>query len=387
MQSIPKRIYIEHPVRVQGQSKDRALWPYRGVMVLGALCFLMAVVLGIWRIAITRGFLLPPIPEWIPVHGHIMIGGFLAALIIFERMIALRIHGLIWVPYVYVFSSLFLQTQAPMVRLLHLIALVGWILHRWMSYKTFHRWEKPVVESIAFIVLSFALLSSGGLSARIEVGLSALAFPIAVIAIERLELSMQFKKTGARIVLFGLIGWCVLWIVSTWRGIPNLSAMGIVTLILTCFLAFYDLSLRTRTSKSAHNLHGFLKLALIFAYLWLFAGSIVMVFWFTISGAILKDILFHLFGLGFIFTMILGHAPLILPAALGKMPPNKAPLIPFLIFQAATLIRIVGDFALMQSVLLWQWTGWITGVVSALAFFIYLVTLFFSLKRKVPGKA
>jgi hypothetical protein len=386
MQSIPKRIYIEHPIRDQTTSKGQPLWPYRGVMFLGACCFLSAVVLGIWRIAITRGFLLPPIPEWIPMHGHIMIGGFLAALIIFERMIALRIDGLVWVPYVYVLSALFLQVQRPSIQMIHGIALAGWLFHRWLSFRTFHRWEKPLVESVAFIMLSFALISPGGLSARIEVAVSALAFPIAVIAVERLELSMQFKKKGAKIVLFGLIAWCMLWIFSTWRGIPNLTVMGIITLILVSFLTFYDASLRTRTNQSAHNLHGFLKLALVIAYLWLFAGGIVMSFWSAVSAAIVKDLLFHLFGLGFIFTMILGHAPLILPAALGKFPPGKAPLIPFFVFQTATLIRIVGDFALMQSVLVWQWTGWITGVANALAFFMYLGTLFLSLKRQKAQK-
>jgi hypothetical protein len=234
-------------------------------------------------------------------------------------------------------------------------------------------------------MLSFALLSPGGLSARIEVALSALAFPIAVIAVERLELSMQFKKKGAQIVLFGLVVWCMLWIFSTWRGIPNLSVMGVITLILVSSLAYYDASLRTRTNRSGHNLHGFLKLALVLAYFWLFAGSIVMIFWSNISAAVLKDVLFHLFGLGFIFTMILGHAPLILPAALGKFPPEKAPLIPFFLFQVSTLVRISGDFALIQSVSIWQWTGWITGLINALSFFGYLATLFMSVQGRKGG--
>lgn len=386
--TIPKRIRIEHPKRFAASkiTSTEILWPYRGVMILGAIFFLSAVFIGIWRIAILRGFLLPPIPEWLPPHGEIMLGGFLASLIIFERMIALRINALIWVPYIYAFSAMMLHNGNPYVRTIHLVALAGWLLHRWIAYRKFHRWEKPLVESVAFITLSSALMYPGGLLARPEVALQGLAFPVAVIAIERLEMSLLFKKMGARLVVFALIGWCFLWNLSTWQGILDLKNIGWATLLLVVSIALHDMALRgsknKKTLSTAHGLHNFLKLALILSYAWLFTAAIALILSTKISAAIQKDILFHLFGLGFVFTMILGHAPLILPAALGKLPPTKAPVIPFLLFQTATIFRMVGDLALLKSVTVWQWTGWISGVIHIISFFAYVGMLIIFLQKR-----
>jgi hypothetical protein len=125
-----------------------------------------------------------------------MLGGFLASLIIFERMIALPIDGLIWVPYVYATTTLMLHSGNPFARYIHFAALTGWLLHRWLAYRKFHRWEKPLIESVAFVTLTFALMYPGGFVARPEVALQGLAFPIAVIAVERLEMSFLIKRTG-----------------------------------------------------------------------------------------------------------------------------------------------------------------------------------------------
>jgi hypothetical protein len=222
----------------------------------------------------------------------------------------------------------------------------------------------------------------GGLIARPEVALSGFACAISVIAVERLEMSMLFRKRSARFVLFALIAWCFLWILTTWQGVPNLTTMGVVTLILVASLVFHDSVLHVSRTHAGHGLHRFLRSALILAYLWLFAGAVVMTAWAQFSPAIFKDVLFHLFALGFIFTMILGHAPLILPAALGMPPLQKAPVIPFVIFQGATFFRILGDFSLTRSIPFWQWSGWITGIINVLSFFAYIALIFLFLKKQ-----
>jgi hypothetical protein len=384
LHSIPKRIRTHHPAfirKTEQITSSKISWPYRGVMVLGALCFLSAISIGIWRVTVTRGFNLPPIPEAWPAHGEIMLGGFLASLIIFERMIALPINSLIWVPYVYASSALMLHTANPSVRFIHLAALAGWLLHRWIAYQKFHRWEKPLVESVAFMTLTSALIYPGGLTARPEVALLGLAFPIAVIAVERLEMSLLLKRKGVLFVLFGLIGWCLLWNVSIWLGIPNLQTMGGLTILMVGSIAFYDAALRVK-QKKIEGLHKFLRLALMISYVWLFLAACAMTVSLQISSAIFKDVLFHLIGLGFIFTMILGHAPLILSSAFGKLPPKEAPIIPFCLFQAATLFRIIGDFGLMKSVPLWQWSGWISGLIHLISLFVYVTTLIFLIRTR-----
>jgi hypothetical protein len=41
-----------------------------------------------------------------PPHGNIMVGAFLDTLIIFERMLALPVKWLLWVPFLWALSSL-----------------------------------------------------------------------------------------------------------------------------------------------------------------------------------------------------------------------------------------------------------------------------------------
>jgi hypothetical protein len=85
-------------------------------MLIGVLSFVLAIVIGVWRIALTRGFLLPPIPEFLPPHGNIMVGAFLGTLIIFERMLALPVKWLLWVPFLWALSSLTVHFEPIMFK-------------------------------------------------------------------------------------------------------------------------------------------------------------------------------------------------------------------------------------------------------------------------------
>lgn len=361
------------------QSNNRVPLVYRGVMALGALCFVLAAATGIWRIALIRGFALPSIPEWWPPHGHLMVGGFLGGLIIFERIIALRIKWLAWVPYAYMLSAVFLHTGWTVVRVIHFAALAGWIVHRWMAYRAFHKVEKPLVESLAYCTLSSALAHPGGLMGSPVVALAALSFPVSVIAVERLEMSLNFRKAGARITLWILAGWSILWCLSVWFDLLPLSSMGVATLLVFAGLVRYDMSLWMK--GDAGPLHRFLQRALGAAYLWFLLAAIALTGWMHLPGAVIKDVLFHLFGLGVIFTMILAHAPLILPAAIGRMPPSRAPIVPFIAFQALTAVRIVTDLNVARWPTAWMWIGWITGTLHLVSFILYVAMVFRSIGK------
>lgn len=385
IQSFPKRIVLKHPVYgpmnqpSSIQSSRGIPLVYRGVMVIGALCFLLAASTGIWRIALIRGFVLPSIPEWWPPHGHLMVGGFLGGLIIFERIIALRIKWLAWVPYAYMLSAVFLHTGWPAVRLIHCAALAGWIAHRWMAYRAFHKYEKPLVESLAYCTLSSALAHAGGLISAPVVALAALSFPVSVIGVERLEMSLNFRKTGAKITLWILAGWSALWGLSVWFNLLPLSWMGACTLVVLAGMVRYDMALWIK--GEAGPLHRFLQRALGAAYVWFLLAAVAMTLSTYLPGAVMKDVLFHLLGLGVVFTMILAHAPLILTAAIGKLPPDRAPIVPFVAFQILTAIRIAADLNVSRWPAAWMWTGWTTGVFHVIAFIVYVAMVFRSSKR------
>ena len=353
---------------MKGASPSHIPFVYRGVVVVAAVSFLLAAATGIWRIALIRGFLLPPVPDWWPPHGHLMVGGFLAGVIMFERILALRITVLAWVPYAYVLSSLFLHTGSIAARAIHMTALAGWIVHRWFAYRKFHKYEKPVVESLAYITLSSALNYPGGLVMSPVVALAALAFPVATIIVERLEMALSFRRKGAQITLWILMGWCILWNVAVWSDRISLESMGWLTLILAVGTIHSDISIRI---KAKGGLQLFLRRALGVSYAWLVLSVMAMIGWNHLPGAVMKDVLFHTLGLGFIFTMILAHAPLILPAAIGKLPIAFAPVVPFVIFQILTAIRLIADLTVANHLKFWMWSGWITGTLHSMSFAVY----------------
>ncbi len=362
----------------------RIPWPYRGMILLGGFYFIAGILAGIWRIAVTRGVGIPSVPLWIPPHGHLMLGGFLAALIQFERMIGLRINRLVWVPYVYSSTAVLLHTGNRLVLVLHLVALVGWFIHRWMAYQAFHHAGKPLVESVAYATLSSALMCQGGPAANPQAALAAFSFPVAAIAVERLEISLQFKKKGAIAVLWAIVCWCVLWNAAVWLRQPALSWMGVTGLLLVIAVAKYDSTLFVSDSVGMQTMHQFHRVALRIAYAWLISGCVFLALWNLVPGAIVKDVVFHLFGLGFIFSMILGHAPIILPAALGKLQPKRPVWWPFLIFQFATLLRVGCDFAILFSLNTWVWSGWVSGLIHLGSFLTFMAML---ARKVIKGEA
>jgi hypothetical protein len=194
-----------------------------------------------------------------------------------------------------------------------------------------------------------------------------------------LELSIAFRKIGAQLTVWLLILWCALWIASSWLRLLSLPAMGVFTLILSALCIRYDRALWTKTGEG--RLHAFLRSSLATGYAWLLLSAAFMMASGVLPGAIVKDVLFHSMGLGFIFTMILAHAPLILPAAFGKLPPSSAPEITFQVFQVTTVLRIVADLLVSASVQIWMWTGWITGVLHIGLFLTYVALVASSIRK------
>jgi hypothetical protein len=369
---------------------------YKGIMLLGAIFFLISVVTGIWRIAVTRGFPLPPIPQGHPPHGNLMLGGFLASLIMFERMSVLPIGYLVWVPYVYSITAVFIHMDLLSIKILHVIALIGWLLHRWYAFRVYGSAEKLVVESIAFITLSLALIYPGGLAGSPESALAGLSFAVSIIAHERIEMSLGARKPIAKLVLYGMVIWNMLWVLSMWVLRIPILIMGVITLMLVVGVVLNDIGLhmllrfknstahlltsshRGNSSFGGEIYQKFMFAGLVIAYYWLFTGCLSM-FLMSKIQFMAKDILYHSIGLGFIFTMIMLHAPMVMGATLGGIPGKwrLGRLIRlFFIFQFITMFRIAGDMLLhlFEWVEIWRWTGWISGFAHLIVF-VYYITL------------
>jgi hypothetical protein len=352
-------------------------------MLIGVLSFVLAVVIGVWRIALTRGFLLPPIPEFLPPHGNIMVGAFLGTLIIFERMLALPVKWLLWVPFLWALSSLTVHLEPIMFKAINLISLIGWGIHRWIAYRTFKHLWNPLIEFIAYILLSLALMKTNGLAESPISAIAGLSFAICVIGVERIELMLGFKKFTAKLVYALLILYSIFLIFNLLVHEMAIEIIGVALIITTIGMFFNDASMMAKFGENKLKtpisaLQKFSKETLTIAYIWLLLGGIFLTIWNSIPLA--KDVIFHSLGLGFIFTMILSHAPIVLGSTLKKMPKKPPSRFLFYIFQAMTIARLIGDFIALVSLEFWKWSGWITGTFHFLIFILYILNVLRNLK-------
>ncbi len=356
----------------------------KGSMLIGLASFVFAVVLGVWRISLTRGFVLPSIPETLPPHGNVMVGAFLGTLIIFERMFALPVKWLIWVPYAWGLSALTMHLDFFGFKILNLVALFGWGIHRFIAYKTFKNFFNPLVEFISYIALSVALFHENGLAGSVESALSGLSFAIAVIGVERIELTLGFQRKSAKLVYASLIIYLLLSILNSLFYVVPIQVIGIALVFVGIGMIYND-SVIIMTFRGAEfgvaktELHKFSRQALIIAYIWLLFSGISIILWDLIQS-VAKDIVFHSIGLGFIFTMILSHAPIVLGSTLAKMPKRAPSKILFYLFQSMTVVRILADFFVSNFIEFWVWSGWITGTLHFVIFVFYMLSVIRSFK-------
>jgi hypothetical protein len=111
---------------------------------------------------------------------------------------------------------------------------------------------------------------------------------------------------------------------------------------LTAWLVKHDIPLRTiRLSGQAR----FTAACLLAGYFWLgFAGFSLLLFP-PGTMAFSYDAAVHAIAIGFVLSMIFGHAPIILPAVAGlRIRYGAAFYAPLILLHVAVLIRIVADF-------------------------------------------
>jgi hypothetical protein len=91
---------------------------------------------------------------------------------------------------------------------------------------------------------------------------------------------------------------------------------------------------------------------LLVAYAWMGLGAALLIGW-DFLPATAKDMTYHAIGLGFIFTMILAHAPVILPAVSGGAPVRRVPVGLFALCQGMTVLHLIGDAVVAKAPDLW----------------------------------
>lgn len=139
-----------------------------------------------------------------------------------------------------------------------------------------------------------------------------ITFLVITIAAERLELARIVRNSVTVRSLFFLtviilIVGALITLADTVKGM-RVTGLGMIMLML--WLLTYDIAKRTIFSK---GLSRFMAICLLSGYGWLGTGGLIALITGSTSG-FLYDAMLHSVFLGFVFSMIFAHAPVILPA-------------------------------------------------------------------------
>ena len=166
------------------------------------------------------------------------------------------------------------------------------------------------------------------------------AFLVLTIAAERLEMTRLMRhRPGAQPLLYAILAAMgVGAAASAFAAAAGGVLYGVALLALAAWLGYYDIARRTAL---AHGLARYMALCLLSGYVWLGVAGIAWAA--TALGWPARDTALHALGLGFIVAMMMGHAPVILPAVAGiKLHFGKFFYAPLVLLQVSLLLRLVG---------------------------------------------
>ncbi len=314
---------------------------HRVPMLVLALGSLLA---GLDAATMLLGLPAPVMIDRLPqVHGMLMVIGFVGTLIALERAVALR-NGLAFAsPALLGTGSLLLVTPLPLpVGQVLLVAgsagLVAIYVPLWQRRPD----DAVTVQALgAVLALGATLLWLGGRD--ISVLLPWLVgFVVLTIGGERLELARIHIGAGQGARLVVLAGLLCASIVATALTDAAYPLLGLALLAFGGWLAGRDVARRTIRSQ---GLPRFTAACLLAGYAWIgVAGALWTVAGVSVDGPA-YDVVVHATFLGFTISMILAHAPVILPAILRRpLPYHPAMLAPAGLLQGSLVVRLwLGD--------------------------------------------
>ena len=326
---------------------------------------ILALLAGMWAGLLRLGWLLPVIQPTLPLfHGPLMVSGFLGTLIALERAVALgsispsSITGRLPVlsPILSGLGALWLVfglsvATGQLSLTLGSAVFVGASVLVIRRHNALHTWVMAL-GGVGWFVGNFLWLGGTPVPRLI---LWWMAFPVLTILGERLELARLLRLSNLeRMTFAGFCGaLCVGLLVSLVSFDLGIRIAGIGMVALSAWLFRFDLAART---IRAHGTTRFIAACMLSGYSWLgLAGILATTLGGTLGGAA-YDAFLHTIFLGFVFSMIFGHAPIIIPAVLGKPITFHNRFYAHLgLLHLSLIARVAGD--LIPSAALRQWGG------------------------------
>ena len=337
------------------------------------LPFLILAILGLlaalWAGLMRLGWQLPALtPSLAMLHGPVMISGFLGTLITLERAVAMKqkwmylpplLSGLGWLIATIVPKLPFgviLLTLASLGG----VAILAEIVRREFALHTVTMFLGAIAWLIGNLLWTFGWQIY-------QVVFFWMAFLVLTIAGERLELSRVLRPTQIQQILFG--GIIAIFMAGIILALFNLQlgtrVSGLGLLLLPLWSLRNDIAWRNVRHKLP--LTRYIAWCLALGFIWLgISGGLILGFGAQVAGP-RYDAVLHAVFVGFVISMIFGHAPIIFPAILG-VPIDFKPAfyIHLGLLHGSLAVRVIANYANLHTLRMWS------GLLNEIAILVFI---------------
>jgi hypothetical protein len=306
---------------------------------------MFALLAALWAGLLRLGFNLPAVRPGLYVsHGPLMVCGFLGTLICLERAVALGEGWSYAAPALSGAGALALIMGVPnpigatLITLgsVGLIASFAAILHRQTALFTIIM----ALGAVAWFVGNCVWLAG---TPVIEMFYWWTAFLVLTIVGERLELSRLtgLAEQNRPSFVLSVAPFVVGVVIAQQFPAAGLRLCGVGMLAMAVWLARYDLARRTVKQK---GLTRFIAVNLLAGYVWLGIGGVTWLWFGNDLTTFHYDIMLHSVFLGFVFSMIFAHAPVIFPSVVQRpLPYRPAFYVHTMVLHLSLALRIGSD--------------------------------------------
>ena len=343
-----------------------------------ALGVVLVLFAALWAALVRLGWQMPALT--VPIagqHGALMVSGFLGTLVCLERAVALQKKWAYAAPILTVLGAVSLLLGLPdeIGRGLLTLGALGLVVVFIRIYRV-HPTADVVTMALGSVMwwVGNALWLSGESIYRAAPWWAG--FLILTICGERLELSrVLLLKQSSRVMFKIVVGvFSTGLLLSLFSFDLGLRIGGVGLILLGVWLLRFDVA---RHTIKKTGLTRYIAACFLPGYVWLIAGGGLWLIAGQPSSDLIMDALLHTLFLGFVFSMILGHALIIVPAIMPiDLEYRPRFYVSLVIMQASLIVRIVADLMLNPSLRMWA------GLFNVLAVLLFLGSLLLSARRR-----
>jgi len=339
----------------------------------------MGIVTGLARLGID----MPAVAsERVPLHGPILIAGVFGTLIALERAVAMK--ALLSRTWTFADAAPVLGAAGLVVLLVNgattpAIALISAGAAVLVAVNVFFLRRAPTLDVLTMLLGAVFLLLAD-IAWLLERPVHFLtpwwmAFLVLTVVGERLELAKlrahgPFAQASFGVAVVAYIGALLLMIVDEGLGM-RLSGVGMIALAVWLFR--FDIATVTIRRE---GLPRFVAICLLAGYVWLGIAGVIVLLNEPAFAGFSYDAYLHAVLLGFVISMVFGHAPIIFPAIIERpISFNAFAYVPLFLLHFSVALRILADLGGVQMI------RQAAGVWTAVAIVLYGIFIAYGLIR------